>query len=384
MNLIDDPQRVVADLRPAALDWLAEEGYRRHRAADLARVLGERAARTPHGRRLALAARRPPVLLGAVAGLAAAAVAAAVVITLPSSHGHQPAGTPAGASASGATSATSANGSQAILLTAAHTAAGRPAATGTYWYVKERDFEPTAPGGKGKYPKQKAKPAADYTAAYAATQETWTSATRTRTVVNEDLVFDFASAADRAKWQAAGSPKLANPAGQSGLTGPATSNYAFGGYSYNIGSIKVSLATARKLPTTPGKLDAMLRTAWQRLTPAQRQATVGLPAPTYAQYVFQVAGALLTGPVTPGTRAAVYGLLAKQPGLTTATNVTDPLGRVGTAIGDGNGDFLVISPATADVLDQTTYPVRSGATILGNTGSGTEAYLSLSWTNRLP
>src|SRR6185437_4570735 len=137
---------------------------------------------------------------------------------------HQPAGTPA------STSANNANGSQAILLTAAHTAASRPAATGTYWYVKERDFEPTAPRGIGKDQKTKGKPATkvipDYAAAYAATQETWTSATRTRTVVNEDLAFNFASAADKAKWRAAGSPVLANPGGQAGLTGPVTNNYA--------------------------------------------------------------------------------------------------------------------------------------------------------------
>ena len=383
MNLMEDPHRVMADLRPAALDRLAEEGYQRHRSADLARAFDKTVAGTQHSRRLTLAvARRPPVLLSAVAGLAAAAVAAAVVITLPSPHGSQPTGAPAGGAGSTASTGSTASGSQAILLTAAHTAASRQAAAGTYWYVKERDFEPTAPSKNGPRPKGKAAvKSPGYSAAFAATQETWTSGTRTRTVVNEDLVFTFASAADKAKWQADGSPKLAAPAG-SGLAGPVTSNYAFG-YSYNIGAIKVSLATARKLPTTQGRLDSMLRKAWQSLTPTQQQGTVGLPQPTYAQYVFTVAEELLTGPVTPGTRAAVYGLLAEQPGLTTATNVTDPLGRVGTAIGDGDGDFLVISPATADVLDVTTYPARPGATIPA-IGYGTEAYLSLSWTNQLP
>ena len=376
MKMIEDPQRVVADLRPASFDQQAEEGYRRRRSVDLARVLGQQGTVRPHTRRLAVS--RPPVLLGAVAGLAAAAVAAAVVVALPSPHARQPAGAPAGNSPG------SADGSQAILLTAAHTAASRPAATGTYWYVKERDFEPTAPSVKG--PRPKGKPAAkspDYGAAFAATEETWTSATRTRTVVNEGLVFNFASAADKAKWQAAGSPPLASQGGTPGLTGPVTSNYAFGGYSTNIGAIKVSLATARKLPTTPGKLDAMLRHAWQSLTLAQQQATVGQPKPTYAEYVFQEAAALLTGPVTPGTRGAVYELLAKEPGLTTAIKVTDPLGRVGIAIGSDSENFLVISPVTAEVLDQTSYPVSPGATIPA-TGYGTEAYLSLSWTNQLP
>jgi hypothetical protein len=55
---------------------------------------------------------------------------------------------------------------------------------------------------------------------------------------------------------------------------------------------------------------------------------------------------------------------------------------VGAAIGEGHGDFLIISPATAEVLDLTTYPVRPGATITGKLG-GTEAYLSMGWTDRL-
>jgi hypothetical protein len=43
-----------------------------------------------------------------------------------------------------------------------------------------------------------------------------------------------------------------------------------------------------------------------------------------------------------------------------AQHVTDPLGRVGAAIGDGEGDYMIIDPATAMVLDQTTYPVHQG------------------------
>jgi hypothetical protein len=117
------------------------------------------------------------------------------------------------------------------------------------------------------------------------------------------------------------------------------------------------------------------------MTVQQRAATVGVANPSYGQYLFQVAEALLTSPVTPGTRSAVFGLLAKQ-GLTVAANVTDPLGRTGTAVGDGFGDFLIINPSTAQVLDLTTYPVHPGATISG-TLDGTEAYLSMGWTDRL-
>lgn len=229
-----------------------------------------------------------------------------------------------------------------------------------------------------KFTRQKEPP---YRAFYAATQETWFGQTRTRTTVNEDLAFNFASPADKARWQAAGSPKLASPAGF-GYSGPVTSGYDFGGYSYRIGALQVSLAKARALPATAAGLGALLHQQWDKLSAEQRAATVGFPKPSYALYLYSVATALLTGPVTPGTRSAVYELLADQPGLPFAQHVTDPLGRVGAAIGDGEGNYLIIDPATAMVLDQTTYPVHQGRAIPA-TADGTEAYEAMGWTNHL-
>jgi hypothetical protein len=382
MSLTEDPLRVIADLRPAGHDRLADEAYARNRAVDLARALGESGATTRHGGlRVLTGGRRGRVLASTGAGLVAAAVAAALIITVPSSHGRPAPATPAGGAG---TVVHGAGGSQAILLTAARNAAARPAATGTYWYVKERDFEPTTvrkPGKRLKFEPAPKDPG--FGASYAATEESWTGASRTRTIVNENLAFNFASAAGKAKWKAAGEPPLVNPTGKSGHTATVTSNYAFGGYSTNAGTIQVSLATARKLPTTPGKLNGLLLAQWKSMSPAQQQAEVGLAKPTYAEYILQVAGALLTGPVTPGTKAAVFGLLAKQPGLSVAKEVTDPLGRVGIAIGNDSVGYLVIDPITADVLDLTSAPVRARATIPA-TRFGTEAYLSLNWTNGLP
>jgi hypothetical protein len=381
MNLTEDPLRVTADLRPAGHDRLADEAYARNRAVDLARALGESGATTRHGGlRVLTGSPRGRVLASTGVGVVAAAVAAALIITVPS-HGHPALSTSAGGTG---TVVHGASGSRAILLTAARTAAARPATTGTYWYVKERDFEPTTfrkPGMRLKGEPTPKDPGFD--ASYAATEETWTGASKTRTIVNENLAFNFASAAGKSKWKAAGEPPLVNPTGKSGLTAPVTSNYAFGGYSYNAGTIQVSLATARKLPTTPGKLNGLLLGQWKSMSPAQQQAAVGLVKPTYAEYILQVAGALLTGPVTPGTKAAVFGLLAKQPGLSLAKGVTDPLGRVGIAIGNDSVGYLVIDPITADVLDLTSAPVRARATIPA-TRFGTEAYLSLNWTNQLP
>ena len=378
MNLREDSLKVVADLQPASLDRLAEEGYARRRAGDLARLLSEPSGQGRRDRQLAVVRVSPGRALAAAGAVLAAAAVAAAVILVPSAPGH-----PAAGPGSQGRQGTQAAGLPAILLTAAHVAAGRPMATGTFWYVKERDFEPTAASFAGHHrPKGTPPPKGpQFGASYAATQETWTGATTTRTIVNENLVFSFATAAGKARWQAAGEPKLAGPAGF-GRTGPVTSNYDFGGYSYNIGAVKVSLASAGKLPTTLGKLDKLLRAAWNSLDTQQRADTVGLPNPSYGQYLFQVAGALLTGPVAPATKAAVYELLAEQPGLTGAVKVTDPLGRAGTAIGDASGNYLIIDPATADVLDLTTYPVHQGATVTAARG-GTEAYLAMGWTRQI-
>ena len=58
------------------------------------------------------------------------------------------------------------------------------AAFGTYWYVSERDFEPSiavSHGGKTKFRL--------FGATYAETEESWTGQNRARTIVDENLVF---------------------------------------------------------------------------------------------------------------------------------------------------------------------------------------------------
>ena len=144
MNLREDSLKVVADLQSASLDRLAEEGYARRRAGDLARLLSEPSGQGRRDRHLAVVrVPRGRVLAAAGAVLAAAAVAAAVIL-VPSAPRH-----PAAGPGTQGKQGTQAAGLPAILLTAAHVAAGRPMATGTYWYVKERDFEPTAASVRG-------------------------------------------------------------------------------------------------------------------------------------------------------------------------------------------------------------------------------------------
>jgi hypothetical protein len=325
MHQIEDPLTIVADLEPARLSQLAEEGYDRCRADDLARALAEPGGplRVARPRRAGRRASGQPRLAIAAAGLtAAAAAAAAVLIAAPS-----PA-TPGRPPASGTGTPKASLEARTVLLASAHAAARAVASTGTYWYVRERDFEPTGPskGGAASRPKTKHAMARSFGAYYAATEETWIGQARSRTIVNENLAFSFASAADEARWKAAGEPELANPAGKFGRTGPATSDYNFGGYWYRQGGIQLNLK--------------------------------------------------------PGTRAAIYRLLAAQQGLTVVPRVTDPLGRTGTAISDGKGNYIVIDPASGQILDATTYQVQAGGTIPATRG-GTEAYEATGWTSRL-
>ena len=384
MSQIEDPLQVVADLKPAALDRLAAEGHARRRTADLARLAAESADRQHAARSGAgSGGRRPPVgsrrarrSIIAAAGASLAATAAAVIIvttTAPSPAQRSVARSPAASP----TASAAILDVHAFLLASAHVAAQVPATTGTYWYVRQRDFAAT-------YSKRLSKTHRDdYQSYYASTEESWTGADRSRTIVSEDLQFNFPTAADKAKWQADGSPALYGPSGQAGDHGPVTNNYNFGGYSTNEADIQVSLASAGKLPTTARKLGALLHDKWEHRSPMNGN-------PSYQQYLFWWAQALLTGPVQPATRAAVYELLSSQPGFTAVPGLIDPLGRKGTAITANNNDYLIIDPATAQLIDEAYSPVtgneipipfRAGETIPA--ASNTTAYLSTGWTNTL-
>ena len=355
MNRTIDPLQIVADLEPVVLSQLADDGYARRRHDDLTRAFAEgtrtsrRYRRQPQSR---LAAARPgwPLLTAGGAVIAAAAVAAvAVAASVP------------GSLAPSRDSALSARG---FLLASADTAIKAPASTGKYWYTRERDFEPTATHAKSLA----------FGASFAATEESWIGQNKARTVVNEKLVFSFASAADKAKWEAAGSPKLAGPAGF-GSTGPVTSNYDIG-FRWGVGKHQLTIAGLRQLPTTAATLGRLLHRMW--MSPPDPARTLGIPS--FSQFVFQWTDAVLTGPSSPATRAAMYQVLAGQRGITIVAKVIDPLGRPGNAIGDGIGDFLIIDPGTAQLLAYTTAPVHAHTEI---TGTGTEVYAAQGWTDLL-
>ena len=377
MNEVDD---IVAGLEPARLNTLAEDGYRRNRHDDLSMIAAgrHRAGRARTNPENAVKGRRP-VLVGGIAAVGAAAAVAAAV-ALPGGKAASPA--PIAASAATPTrtrptptpsaSATAAPAARAVLLASAAVAASSPASSGTYWYVSQRQFEPAIAVSHGRQ-----KNLGFFGATYAETEESWTGQTQARTIVDENLVFSFASAADKARWVAAGRPPLSSAAGF-GPRGPATSNYSMTTH-WGVGGNQFSLAGIRALPSTAKALGKTLANMWAN--EPDKQDAVGLPDPTYAEYIAAWADALLTAPSRPGTRAAIYRLLAEQPGLSSAPGVIDPVGRVGIAIGAGGGDYLIIQPGTAELLAYTSHPVRADAVMAAS--DGVEVYQRFGWSNQL-
>jgi hypothetical protein len=360
MSNIADPLQVVADLEPAMLSQLADDSYARRRTYDLTRAIAGKGVRAQpgHGRRRGSRAAGSRSRLALPVAGAAIAVAVAVAAVLVAAR-------PAGGPAPSPAAALSARG---FLLTSAEAASRAPATAGTYWYIRERDFEPTATGSKGL--------GAAFGASYAETQETWAGPSRVRTIVDEKLSFSFASAADKARWQAAGSPKLASAAGF-GYTAPVTSNYRMSTH-WGVGKYQLTMRAMQRLPITAPALGRLLHKMWNGQP--GKAAALGLPHPTFGQYLVGWADMLLTGPARPGTRAAIYQLLAGQHGITIVDKVTDPLGRAGNAIGDGAGDYLLIDPATAQLLAYTTIPVHPH-TQIASTGS-IEVYEVIGWTSQ--
>ena len=374
MNQVTDPLKVISSIRPAMLDSMAEDGYRRKRQADLAAIAADGRSR---GTRIAgqrRAVRRPLTL--AVSGLAVAAAAAVAVATaLPAGH---PSPVSRGTTAAGGNTAGPVSARE-FLLTSAVVAARSAEATGTYWYVKQRYYGPAeARVGKPTKLSKPQKPAeADFGAMYASTEESWTGQARARTIVNEDLVITFASAAGKARWEAAGRPPLMTAAGW-GVTTPVTSDYTMTLH-WGVGSGQLSLADVEKLPTTAAGLGKVLRFMWNR--EADKAGAVGIANPTYTDYLVAWAGSLLDGPASVGTKAALYQLLAEQPGIGMVKGVTDLMGRTGVAVGDGAGDFLVIDPDSAQLIDYVAAGHVKDNSVLPKIG--TTVYISAGWTGQL-
>ncbi|MGI5491137.1 CU044_5270 family protein [Microtetraspora malaysiensis] len=371
---------VMARLEPTRLDDLAEDAYRRRRSADLARTF--ETPRVSHRGRGTVSRHRPFLLIAgaAVAGLAAAAIVVPAMVSpdtppaWPSSTvTHPPATTPMDA--------------HSFLLAAAESAAREPATTGRYWYTLERTIKrvdqsenKTERGDTRKVRTGKGNPL-PFTAYVATSQESWMARDapdRTRTITGVDYKVIFDSPDDEAAWKKMGSPRLGH-----GPTEPQVNNYDIR-MRFMIGSRRLSMDELAKLPTSPAALDKYLRRGYQADANDPENPFQG----SYHQYVWGTAHDLLSGPITPGTRAALYQVLADQPGVTMVGNVTDPLGRQGVAVAvkaesryasdvEGVSQFrLIVAPDTGKLL---AYQVMQ----FGDEPQLSVAYQQMGWTNSL-
>ncbi|MFI0484136.1 CU044_5270 family protein [Actinomadura sp. 9N215] len=257
--------------------------------------------------------------------LAAATVAATVAIALVAAQDDEgPAPGPGGE-----------NGPRPgnVLLAAAVSAQKAP--SGKYWHVKTVSGEVYAVGkSASKHYKVDSRQG----------NEMWTDRNGLRRTAHIELPDIPLTAADRRKWQAAGSPEwvdVPNPEGggeaqldmSASSTGRSPAPPSPDERFYAMTPRQIA-----ELPTDPKALENALlglKDYWRAVS----KDGVG-PEPMRAlrgeervRALTDVAGTLLsTAPAPPEVRAAVFRMLANQPGVRDEGQTTDPLGRRGTAV----------------------------------------------------
>jgi hypothetical protein len=310
-------------------------------------------------------ARRTRAVMGAGAGTVL--VSAAVVVVL-GTGGVDPAGTPSSAvpiasaplSGDGSRSSHSPRSrsldARSVLLAAAETAAREPTTSGPYWYTRQRTSQPVRympeTGKKIGKPKREKIP---FSATVASTQDSWYASGKgapSRTVTGQNPKVTFASSEDEAKWKQLGSPALDQEM-------PSTNDYDMEIF-FKIGTHRFTVRQLLKLPTQKDRLESELRRLFDEESPSD-----WWPAkPGFTDYVWSAAQDLLAGPISPGTRSALYRLLAEEPAIKSLGEVTDSLGRTGIALalttggnGDGEGESrLIVDDDTAELLSYEFRP----------------------------
>lgn len=377
MKHAPDAEKVFRVLKPAELDRLADEGYARHRDSDLARI----SMTSPIGHR-----RRRLVLPRFLAAALVAGVAASAVVIVSAQHDD-----PRPTASRGATATPSTLDARSFLLASAETAEKAPARTGNYWYTRERTTQWTTQAWtlKGSKTLHLSSPGV-----FASTQETWLGrGPHTRTIIGIDTKTTIAPA-DQAKWKAFGPATL-----ELGIPSkPKVSDYNMQMH-LQIGNKQVTMAELAKLPTTEKGLEAELRRRYRAdmddpYEKSQLKAIHSKP-PTFVDSIWGTAQDLLAGPISPGTRAALYRVLADQPEIKMIGTVTDSLGRRGVALAvdhaphklspnrtiPGSQERLVIDPQSAQLLEHASYRLNANGQVEQIAQS--DAYQAMGWTNKI-
>lgn len=351
MKKMDDPLNLVADLRPAVLDDLADAGYARHRHDDLARTSAEseRSMAPSPGRHQGAPRRgwhsgtgsRRALLTASVALVAAGATAAAMVLAAPpraqrkapvaAPRVHPSTGEPATA--------------RQVLLTAAHHVLSGPA-TGTYWRVRVISGV-TWPAGTTSHP---------YDISVATGYDQWNPRLpgHKEVEITRQLSAHPATPGDAAAWRAAGSPATwhsgqysprkndltlgapwgANLAATTAAPAPtATWTVSDGTIGYVEGDdAGLNAAQFARMPTRPKAVAAMLR-HYAKQTPCGKHTSSGCSSVN--QIVWLEALYLLEDPVSAQVRSATFKVMASLPGVRLLGPMTDPLGRSGYGLAAG-------------------------------------------------
>jgi hypothetical protein len=382
---------VINALKPAMVDELADAAYERRPDTSLVRA---RTGTAPVSRGLVPGRRRVRRLAFAT-GATAVVAATAVLATGVLSGGHD-GGTAGNGTTTGRKEA--AINTRTFLLASAETAAKQPATHGTCWYSRTRTwddhlapfqkpipgFSPVPQGSPRPHVRPpripRVKPQT-FQARGASSDESWActlpggAGMRFRSRLPLDVQVTFPTKKDEAAWRAAGSPPL-NVNGFTTASKPVTTTYDNGSHLVNpdIGRHEIEWKTIPKLPTTKSGLEGYLRKLWQEDTKGRAD---------FGQYVFVSASDLLRTPTTPGTRAALYRILAESPSVHVTGQITDREGRSGVAVSahvtDGVDTRLIVDPVTARLLD---YEVPGTGT-RKNSPDEYIAYESQGWVNRI-
>ncbi|MCO5991867.1 CU044_5270 family protein [Actinoallomurus rhizosphaericola] len=386
----NDVDTVISALKPAMVDELADAAYARRPDASLIR------ARTGPVSRALVPGRRPVRRLAFATGATAVVAATAMLATGVLSGGHD-----GGTASNGASGRKGAIDTRTFLLASADTVAKEPTTVGTCWYSRTRmwqDLMPYKPGPGNPIPQGKRQM---FQAQTASSSEDWTCTTpggtgmRFRNRGPLDIKVTFPTKKDEAAWKAAGSPPLSVNGGTT-ASKPSTITYdkpTNKTYGYkvshlvnpSIGSHEIEWKTMPTLPTTKSSLETYLRRLWQQ---DRTGGANGYVAPAdFGVYVFQGAGSLFSAPIRPGTRAALYRILADHPSVKVTGRITDRQGRSGVAITarttDGAIERLVVDPKTARLLDVEYLPGNRPGTPGAHGVSEYRAFERQGWVNTI-
>ena len=342
---------------------------------ELERRLISACYRSPSGAPNGGRARRGPRWVWATVGLSGAACVAVAVVAI--------------AFTSGSVQPTAA---QALDRAAGAAAVGRAVmlGVGQYWYTRTiySSTEPipivprTIPAGSRQLP-----PTVPFYVSQSI--ETWIGTDGTIRRRETTLSQRYANAAARRRWVASGEP-FPRLGGSDSITGGDGWFPPGSGAGGDLGDGLFNYGQLISLPTAVGPLGAAIERAQAALQRREQhglsmqiQPGVGVggmqiiggqgglsPAQRRAIEDLNTIASLLSTPVTPAVRAALYRVAASLPGVAYDGSARDGLGRKGIEVSVGNGDGgirMIFDPRTGALRQSTMLPGNTGLRI-GFTG----------------